>query len=90
MANVFQTYSNPSAARRVNAAPNWPRQDGPADVRKGQRMARVAGQSRAARAQYHYLAEALKELEFHLHWRLEESGQQIGRASCRERVCMLV
>lgn len=38
-------------------------------------MARVAGRSRAARAQYHQLAEALKELEFHLHWRLEESGQ---------------
>lgn len=38
-------------------------------------MARVAGRSRTARANYHHLAEALKELEFHLHWRLEESGQ---------------
>jgi uncharacterized protein (DUF4415 family) len=38
-------------------------------------MARVASRSRKARAHYHYLAEALKELEFHLHWRLEESGQ---------------
>ena len=38
-------------------------------------MARIAGRSRVARAHYHHLAEALKELEFHLHWRLEESGQ---------------
>jgi len=38
-------------------------------------MARVAGRSQKARAHYHYLAEALKELEFHLHGRLEETGQ---------------
>lgn len=38
-------------------------------------MARVAGRSRVARANYHHLAEALKELEFHLRWRLEETGQ---------------
>ncbi|MCX8509662.1 MAG: BrnA antitoxin family protein, partial [Rhodobacteraceae bacterium] len=24
---------------------------------------------------YHWLAESLKELDFHLHWRLEQSGQ---------------
>lgn len=38
-------------------------------------MARVAGRSKRARAHYHWLAESLKELEFHLHWRLGESGQ---------------
>ena len=38
-------------------------------------MARVAGRSARARAQYHYLAEALKELEFHLQGALEETGQ---------------
>lgn len=38
-------------------------------------MARVAGRSGRARAYYHWLAESLKELEFHLHWRIGESGQ---------------
>ncbi|MCY1126294.1 BrnA antitoxin family protein [Frigidibacter sp. RF13] len=38
-------------------------------------MARIAGRSRRARAHYHHLAEALKELDFHLHWDMAASGQ---------------
>jgi len=38
-------------------------------------MPRVAARSRRARAHYHHLAETLRELEFHLHGRLDGSGQ---------------
>ncbi|WP_284162530.1 BrnA antitoxin family protein [Frigidibacter sp. SD6-1] len=38
-------------------------------------MARIAGRTKRQRAHYHHLAEALKELEFHLSWDLAASGQ---------------
>lgn len=38
-------------------------------------MARIAIRSARQRAHYHCLAEALRELEFHLHGRLDGSGQ---------------
>jgi uncharacterized protein (DUF4415 family) len=38
-------------------------------------MPRAVARSRRARAHYHHLAEVLRELEFHLHGRLEGSGQ---------------